>query len=129
MVAIAVCNTVKINRKENDSGPNSSDMSSNKPQDENQTIEYLADSPDEKALVEAAQSLGVVLMDSTDKTCDVSVGPKVMKFKKLDIFEFDSTRKRMSVITESEDSEFVFHVPHVICSLDSCLFMKICQGS
>ena len=100
-MTIAVCNTVKINRLDS----SQSEEASQSP--EEQQIEYLADSPDEKALVEACRKYGVVLSESDDKGCLVKIGPKVIKFKKLDIFEFDSTRKRMSVITETEDGKYL----------------------
>lgn len=93
-MAIAACNTVQLEKKDGDVSP---------VVNEKVELKYSADSPDEKALVEACNRFGISVVDSSEKTCDIKIGSKIKKYKKLDIFEFDSTRKRMSVIVEDED--------------------------
>ncbi|KAF0294687.1 Phospholipid-transporting ATPase 11C [Amphibalanus amphitrite] len=61
---------------------------------------YQASSPDEKALVEACSRFGVVFGGITDDICKVTVKGEVKYYKRLHVLEFDSDRKRMSVIVE-----------------------------
>ena len=61
-------------------------------------FEYIADSPDEKALVEAAYNLNIRLVFSNEKEFRISIQNKVLIYEKLRVIEFDSIRKRMSVL-------------------------------
>jgi len=71
----------------------------------NGKIEYQAASPDEQALVRAAQELGYIMVDRrnaniTIKTLgtDSEGEPGFEVYQVLDILEFSSNRKRMSII-------------------------------
>ena len=72
-------------------------------------LEYNAASPDEKALVEACANFGMKYVgeEETDehikcKIVDYRSGESALKlYTKLYVLEFDSTRKRMSVIVRS----------------------------
>jgi phospholipid-translocating ATPase len=86
-MALALCNTVRIE-------PGHS-----------HGIRYTADSPDEKALVEAANRYGVSLVESNDNSCIITVADQRHVFKKLQVLEFDSSRKRSSVTVEDETGE------------------------
>ena len=73
-------------------------------------IEYQAASPDEQALVRAAQDLGYIMVDRqnsaiTVKTLPLGLGddPTFETYQVLDVLEFSSNRKRMSVIVRMPD--------------------------
>ena len=76
----------------------------------NGSIEYQAASPDELALVRAAQELGFVMIDRqkgriminsfASENDDASV-PEVYQI--LDVLEFSSSRKRMSIVVRMPD--------------------------
>ena len=79
------------------------------PDDNYEHLEYNAASPDEKALIEACASFGIKFIgeEETDDciVCRVletrDENETVFKeYKKLKVLEFDSTRKRMSVIVK-----------------------------
>ena len=86
-IAIALCNSVRVSAS--DAGGRT----------------YSADSPDEKALVEAAHRYGVSLVESSDRSCVVAAAGKRQTFKKLQTLPFDSTRKRSSVIVQDESGK------------------------
>lgn len=88
--------------------------------------EYQASSPDEKALTEACRRytrkcqcchkfsstvydflytrFGVIYEGETNGECTISVQGEIRKYRRLHILEFDSDRKRMSVIVQFPDS-------------------------
>ena len=68
-------------------------------------IEYQAASPDEQALVRAAQELGYVVTDRRSASITVNSYPSGREtepvsetYQVLDVIEFSSTRKRMSIV-------------------------------
>ncbi|KAF5369162.1 hypothetical protein D9615_009965 [Tricholomella constricta] len=64
-------------------------------------IEYKAQSPDEAALVQAAADVGFVFCGRDKETLSLrtpSSSPDVEKYELLNILEFTSSRKRMSVV-------------------------------
>ncbi|KAI9257440.1 hypothetical protein BY458DRAFT_588874 [Sporodiniella umbellata] len=63
-------------------------------------IEYKAESPDEAALVNAAKDAGFAFVKRRGNLLTVDVLGEEKSFKVLDILEFNSDRKRMSVIVE-----------------------------
>lgn len=72
-------------------------------------IEYQAASPDELALVEAAQDLGYVLIDRSAQSIKLQVQGtdgtlQTETYQVLDVIEFSSKRKRMSIIVRMPDS-------------------------
>ncbi|EDV25711.1 uncharacterized protein TRIADDRAFT_56098 [Trichoplax adhaerens] len=83
LIALAVCHTVKTEHEAS-----------------TDSIVYQASSPDEKALVEAASKFGVSFRDCVDNAHVVLVHGKLQRFKILHVLEFDSDRKRMSVIVK-----------------------------
>lgn len=97
-IAISLCNTVRIE-------PSSDGVR-----------KYSADSPDEKALVEASSRYGVALVESTDKSCVVTVGDRRHVFKKLQNLGFDSVRKRSSVIVEDESGKTLISMNDKRCN-------------
>ncbi|QGA19183.1 hypothetical protein EYB26_006871 [Talaromyces marneffei] len=78
--------------------------------DEAGNITYQATSPDELALVTAAQQLGYLFMDRQQNTLTVRTYPSGHEddpwdevYEVLDVIEFTSARKRMSVIVRMPD--------------------------
>lgn len=61
---------------------------------------YQGPSPDEVTLVEAASKAGYEFMSISNKVVTVNKLGKEDKFEVLQVFEFDSDRKRMSVIVD-----------------------------
>jgi len=95
-------------------------------------IEYQAASPDEQALVRAAQELGHVVIDRQNATITIKTlplgnegEPHFEIYQILDILEFSSSRKRMSIIVRMPD--------HRICifckGADSLLIQLLRQSS
>jgi len=75
--------------------------------------EYIAQSPDELALVNAARFLGVKFVGrDEDSVITLQVArpylQKARKFRLLNVIEFDSARKRMSVVVQDSASEKIF---------------------
>ena len=74
-------------------------------------IEYQAASPDEQALVQAAQDLGYILIERQKSTITVKRlpdgdgdKPTFETYQILDVLEFSSNRKRMSIIVRMPDN-------------------------
>ena len=72
---------------------------------DNGEIEYQAASPDEQALVRAAQELGYIVVDRQNGTITIQTLPSgpgaepvYARYQILDVIEFSSARKRMSII-------------------------------
>ena len=73
-------------------------------------IDYQSASPDEQALVRAAQELGYIVIDRQSTTITVKSFPSGLDadplfetFQILDVIEFSSGRKRMSIIVRMPD--------------------------
>ena len=72
---------------------------------EDEEIEYQAASPDEQALVRAAKELGYMVTDRQNGTITIKTFPSGQEsasvieiYQILDVVEFSSTRKRMSIV-------------------------------
>ncbi|KAK9717044.1 hypothetical protein K7432_006454 [Basidiobolus ranarum] len=87
-ILLAVCHTVIIEKPE---GTNE-----NSPED-NQ-LKYRAESPDENALVSAAKDLGFTFLSRNKDSVTLDILGEEATFQLLHVLEFNSTRKRMSVI-------------------------------
>lgn len=91
ILCMALCNTVLPDIKENGN------------------MEYEAASPDELALVEAARDLGYEMVDRPANSIklkypDPVTGENVVEsFEVLDVIEFSSKRKRMSIVIRMPD--------------------------
>ncbi|KAJ2942708.1 hypothetical protein O0L34_g2178 [Tuta absoluta] len=68
-------------------------------------IEYQASSPDEKALVEVAARAGATFLGEDGNTMLVKVGEFTEMYERLQVIEFTSERKRMSVIVRDKDGK------------------------
>lgn len=97
LLCLSLCHTClpkKLGRKSND----------------NDNIEYQAASPDELALIIAARDMGYVMIDKSTDEIQIKTYPNgfdrpslITKFKVLEVIDFNSDRKRMSVIVKKEN--------------------------
>ena len=95
---------------------------------EDNTINYQAASPDEQALVKGAQELGYILIDQQASTVTINTFGKDLEsdaldevYQVLDVIEFSSERKRMSVVVRMPDNRIC-----VICKgADSVIIQRL----
>ncbi|KMZ65496.1 ATPase [Zostera marina] len=73
-------------------------------------VDYQGESPDEQALVYAAASYGFMLLKRSAGKVEVDVLGQRHTFNVLGLHEFDSERKRMSVIVQCPDSKIKLYV-------------------
>ncbi|KAI8334448.1 hypothetical protein BC941DRAFT_356961 [Chlamydoabsidia padenii] len=87
-------------------------------------IEYKAQSPDEAALVATARDLGFVYLGRDANTVHAEIKGERKSFDILNTLEFNSTRKRMSVIIRPHDSDKIV----LLCKgADSIIFERLCN--
>ncbi len=93
---------------------------------ESKEITFNGASPDEQALVQAAQELGFVVIDRQNATLTLQTFPAGRESKPffetyhiLDVIEFSSTRKRMSIIVRMPDNRIC-----VFCKGADSMVMK-----
>ncbi|XP_066348308.1 phospholipid-transporting ATPase 2-like isoform X1 [Miscanthus floridulus] len=82
LLVMALCNTV-VPIKSNDD-----------------TVSYKAQSQDEEALVNAAANLNMMLISKDSSTAEICFNGSKFRYELLDILEFTSDRKRMSVVVK-----------------------------
>ncbi|KAM3422882.1 Phospholipid-transporting ATPase [Cercospora zeina] len=111
ILSIALCHTCLPERGE---------------EDDDAQITFQASSPDELALVRAAQELGFLALDRNAAilTLKISSGgrdaqPVLEKYEVLDVIEFSSSRKRASVVVRMPDGRIT-----VICKGADSVIMK-----
>eukprot|EP01137_Pigoraptor_chileana_P004563 Opistho-2@2687 len=68
-------------------------------------LTYQAQSPDEAALVSAARDFGVAFLGRTQSSATVNIRGRDVVYTLLNVLEFNSDRKRMSVIVRDPDSK------------------------
>uniref|UniRef100_A0A673YH31 Phospholipid-transporting ATPase n=1 Tax=Salmo trutta TaxID=8032 RepID=A0A673YH31_SALTR len=81
---LSLCHTVMVEQKEDE-------------------LVYQAASPDEGALVTAARNFGFVFLSRTQDTITISEMDREMTYEVLALLDFNSDRKRMSVILRFPD--------------------------
>lgn len=74
---------------------------------EGNKMDYQGSSPDEKALVEAAERFGVTFMGEEGNNLLVRFGNHTEMFERLQLIEFTSERKRMSIIVRDKDGKVI----------------------
>ncbi|KAI9711799.1 MAG: hypothetical protein M1820_001944 [Bogoriella megaspora] len=94
---------------------------------EDGTIDFQASSPDELALVRAAQELGYMVIDRDVGTITIEMKPHgadgesvLESYEILDVIEFSSKRKRMSVVVRFPDQRIC-----VICKGADSVIMQL----
>lgn len=76
-------------------------------------IMYQASSPDEGALVTGASELGFKFIVRRPKSITIDALGQALDFDILHVLEFNSTRKRMSVITRTPEGKPQHHLIYV----------------
>lgn len=72
-------------------------------------IKYQAASPDEGALVEGAANLGYKFTNRTPKMIECEVNGRTCRYDILGVCEFNSTRKRMSIIVRDPEGQVLIY--------------------
>ncbi|XP_039212375.1 phospholipid-transporting ATPase IB isoform X1 [Crotalus tigris] len=106
LTLLAVCHTVVPERHEN-------------------TIIYQASSPDEGALVKGAKKLGYVFTGRTPRSVIIDALGKEETFEILNVLEFSSNRKRMSVIVRTPEG----HLRLYCKGADNVIFERLSKDS
>jgi phospholipid-transporting ATPase len=89
--------------------------------EDSQSLVYRASSPDEEALVKAARDLGVVFKARTPKSIIIEVDGAEEEYELLNLLEFNSTRKRMSVVVRFPDGSI-----RVLCKgADTVIYSRL----
>jgi len=70
-------------------------------------VDYKAESPDEAALVAAARDVGFPFVNRNNTRIDIEVLGRPEKWTPLRVLEFNSTRKRMSVLARDPSGRVV----------------------
>ena len=93
--ALAVCHTVLSDRPD--------------PSEKPHYLEYKAESPDEAALVGAARDVGFPFVGKSKDTVEIEVLGQPERYTLLHTLEFNSSRKRMSVIVRAPDGRIILY--------------------
>lgn len=123
LLSIALCNTCLPRKEDSSISKSSYSFSEQSKNDQintgseatneftDESIHYQAASPDELALVQAARDLGFVVYDRIHNQLTIKLyphgfenEPKFEVFEVLEVIEFTSARKRMSVIVKFPDN-------------------------
>lgn len=119
LLSIALCHTCQPRKDESFSAsrnPSTYSLEDFEPEDQDDydldsSILYQAASPDELALVNAAKDLGFIVLDRQHNQLQVKTypqgfdnAPKIEVYEVLDVIEFSSVRKRMSIVVKFPDS-------------------------
>jgi phospholipid-translocating ATPase len=108
--SLALCHTVIAERPD---------------EDNNDIIEYKAQSPDEAALVATARDMGFAFLGRDSNKLFIKVKGEEKTFILLNVLEFNSTRKRMSVIIKPMDSDRIV----LLCKgADSVIYERLCTN-
>ncbi|RIA84941.1 hypothetical protein C1645_808533 [Glomus cerebriforme] len=87
-------------------------------------IEYKAQSPDEAALVGCARDVGFTFLERYQDTLTIELLGERKEFTLLNVLEFNSTRKRMSVILRPPEGGVV-----LLCKgADSVIYERLEKG-
>ena len=93
--ALAICHSVLSDRPE--------------PHEQPYRLEYKAESPDEAALVAAARDVGFPFVQKTREGLDIEVMGQPERYQLLQLIEFNSTRKRMSVLVRNPQGQVILY--------------------
>uniref|UniRef100_A0A7N6F634 Phospholipid-transporting ATPase n=1 Tax=Anabas testudineus TaxID=64144 RepID=A0A7N6F634_ANATE len=106
LTMMAVCHTVVPEREENQ-------------------IIYQASSPDEGALVKGAKGLGFVFSARTPHSVIIEARGKEMSYELLNVLEFSSNRKRMSVVVRTPNGKLRLYCK----GADNVIFDRLTETS
>ncbi|RXN34669.1 phospholipid-transporting ATPase IB-like isoform X9 [Labeo rohita] len=95
------------------------------PEREGNQIIYQASSPDEGALVKGAKSLGFVFTARTPHSVIIEARGKEQSYELLNVLEFSSNRKRMSVIVRTPTGKLRLYCK----GADNVIFERLNEAS
>jgi phospholipid-transporting ATPase len=98
------------------------------PETDGEDVDYQASSPDENALVRGAASQGFVFFKRTPEHLSIYANGKRVDLKLLNVLEFNSDRKRMSVIVRFPDNSIQLFCKGAVSHLKfCCLYLILCR--
>uniref|UniRef100_A0A8C4EJG8 Phospholipid-transporting ATPase n=1 Tax=Dicentrarchus labrax TaxID=13489 RepID=A0A8C4EJG8_DICLA len=95
------------------------------PEREEDQIIFQASSPDEGALVKGAKGLGFVFTARTPHSVIIEARGKEMSYELLNVLEFSSNRKRMSVVVRTPDGKLRLYCK----GADNVIFERLTEVS
>ncbi|XP_029698644.1 phospholipid-transporting ATPase IB isoform X2 [Takifugu rubripes] len=95
------------------------------PEREDNQIIYQASSPDEGALVKGAKGLGFVFTARTPDSVIIEARGKEMSYELLNVLEFSSNRKRMSVVVRTPSGTLRLYCK----GADNVIFERLTEAS
>uniref|UniRef100_A0A8C7ZQP4 Phospholipid-transporting ATPase n=1 Tax=Oryzias sinensis TaxID=183150 RepID=A0A8C7ZQP4_9TELE len=95
------------------------------PEREDNQIIYQASSPDEGALVKGAKGLGFVFTARTPHSVIIEARGKEMTYELLNVLEFSSNRKRMSVVVRTPNGRLRLYCK----GADNVIFERLHEAS
>ncbi|KAJ0179615.1 hypothetical protein K1T71_005327 [Dendrolimus kikuchii] len=95
------------------------------PEKINGKFNYHAASPDERALVLGASMFGYVFETRTPATVTINAGGTIEEYTILNVIDFTSTRKRMSVIVRTPTGEIKLYCK----GADSVIYQRLQGGA
>ncbi|XP_032878178.1 probable phospholipid-transporting ATPase IH isoform X1 [Amblyraja radiata] len=116
--ALCLCHTVQVKREDQTDCPKQD-------QENRRSSVYISSSPDEIALVEGVKRYGYSFLQLRDNYMELeNTEAEVERYELLEILNFDSVRRRMSVIVRSESGEII-----MFCKgADSSIFPRVTEG-
>ncbi|KAH6879592.1 phospholipid-transporting ATPase 1 [Coprinopsis sp. MPI-PUGE-AT-0042] len=108
--ALALCHTVLSDKPD--------------PQSKPYHLEYKAESPDEAALVAAAREVGFPFIHKSKDLFQIEVLGREERYTLLKMLEFNSTRKRMSVLMRCPDGRIILYCK----GADSVIYERLDKG-
>ncbi|ORX44091.1 phospholipid-translocating P-type ATPase [Hesseltinella vesiculosa] len=93
--------------------------------DHPQVIDYKAQSPDEAALVATARDMGFTFLEREADLMMLNIMGESKVFELLNVLEFNSTRKRMSVILRPRDG--TRRILLLCKGADSVIYERLCS--
>ncbi|XP_067842769.1 phospholipid-transporting ATPase IH isoform X4 [Heptranchias perlo] len=117
--ALCLCHTVQVKREDQ------TDYQKKQHQQQERSSVYISSSPDEIALVEGVKRLGFTFLQLKDNYMELeNREAEVERFELLQILNFDSVRRRMSVIVRSDTGDII-----LFCKgADSSIFPRVREG-
>lgn len=93
------------------------------PQGDPYHLDYKAESPDEAALVAAARDAGFPFIGKSKDGVDIEVMGQSERYTPLRMLEFNSTRKRMSVVMRCPDGRLILYCK----GADSVIYARLAK--
>lgn len=106
---LIVCHTVLIERIRDEEDQGSALTTTRDPEITPHRLLFKAQSPDEAALLATARDLGFVFLGREQDIIRISALGRIEEVRVLTVIEFNSTRKRMSIIVKRADGRILLY--------------------